>query len=123
MSNNHTELSVFDFGKALNFAGANKASLKKSLLIFIKNINGELNKLSSELEQSNTENIAKIVHKINGSSGYLGAQKIKHTCEQISDACRTKNIHSLEQLITDLKQQTDEFLNTIQSRRVLDILE
>lgn len=122
MTKNNSQLAIFDFAKALALAGNNKASLKQNLTIFTNNIDTEIDKLNQALEQKDIETIAKIAHKMNGSCSYMAAEQIKTSCEQVFLACKAGNFNILKQLIDNLQQQTIVFLNTIKTRKVLEVL-
>jgi len=108
---------IYDFSKLNQISNGNKDFEKKLLGVFIDTVPESINKLRLSCAERNSENMAKMAHKLKTTINAMGIEQLKGPIQNLEDAANAKkDIKELTSLATKINDTLEEILDEFRAK-------
>ncbi len=110
----HDSLPGISIDSTLEHLKCDLPTFKKILLTFYRQNRNDYGKIATLLERGDIEKVRNLIHKIKGSSGYLGAWKIHDEAKALEEACETGDLDVAIEQLSRFRLSFDEVMGGLE---------
>ncbi len=103
-------LPAYDPEESLQLAAGDKSLAEDLFRMLIAELPGQMADVASAFHDGDVERLYQLVHKINGSTQYIGVPALRHAANSLGLKIRDGGINNIRIELADLKHEIERLL-------------